>query len=171
MVTFIEKNKNNIDLIGKIYKSIFKNNINDASIVLLHYPLKNSRTHYFSCYNICNRFLFHEDLLFCDFNRKKLFSGITLLTGDIQFNKAITKSLKELLNDNKIAILQVPHHGSKTNWSSLCKNKIESNIYIISFGLGNKYKHPNQVVVDYLLKNNKEFFCVTQNEKFAYFII
>lgn len=69
-----------------------------------------------------------------------------------------------------VSVLQVPHHDSKANWKALRKCKIKSKIYLIPFGYGNRYRHPNINEIYDLIFNKEEFYCVTKNQGFFYYI-
>ena len=59
-------------------------------------------------------------------------------------------------NLEKITILKVGHHGSKTSSSKEFINKINPKYSIISVGKNNKYGHPNKEVLDNL--NNSKIY-------------
>lgn len=66
-------------------------------------------------------------------------------------------------------MFQIPHHGSIHNWY-IIKDEIISEIYIISFGYGNKHKHPSIGTINDLLMSHKKIYCATQKERFKYYI-
>lgn len=76
----------------------------------------------------------------------------------------------DALNHNDNFILQVPHHGSWDNWETIIRNNITAKVYVIPFGYGNKPRHPNAKTIDDMMKNDKEFYCVTQSDNFIYYI-
>lgn len=67
-----------------------------------------------------------------------------LLMGDA------SKKIESKLNIFDINILKVGHHGSKTSSDKEFIDKLKPKIALISVGLKNKYKHPNQIVLDNL---------------------
>ncbi len=69
-----------------------------------------------------------------------------LLTGDIE--KDIEKQLIDSNLDSDI--LKIPHHGSKTSTSYNFLQAVNPEIAIILVGEDNRYKHPNQEVLDRL---------------------
>ncbi|MBU4030679.1 MBL fold metallo-hydrolase [Patescibacteria group bacterium] len=73
-----------------------------------------------------------------------------LLTGDIE--KKIENILIERNTNLESDILKVPHHGSKTSSSYNFIKAVNPKISVISVGENNRYKHPNQEVLD-ILKN------------------
>lgn len=174
MEEFIEQNRKNIDLIAKAYKEVFgeENELNNTSIVLLHYPAEEKN--YLSYCNFNNfvhrRFLCYEHRICCCCMQERPSDATTLLTGDIIFNKTIANELLRDIKDRTVSVLQVPHHGSKENWEAFCQHNINSVIYIIPFGYGNKHKHPSKKVINDLIHNNEEFYCATQNQGFVYYI-
>lgn len=159
MQEYLELQKNNIKEIAKAYHQIFGkgNAINDTSIILLHQPNYS-----------------YKDTCLCIYNKTTLInksidincSGKTLLTGDIKFTKPISN---KIVNNDDMFVLQIPHHGSYDNWKTICDN-IHAYIYAISFGYGNRYKHPSSKVIDDLMLNNDEFYCITQNQGLIYYI-
>lgn len=73
-----------------------------------------------------------------------------LLMGDT------SKNIESKLNIFDINILKVGHHGSKTSSDKEFIDKLKPKIALISVGLKNKYKHPNQIVLDNL-KDSKTY--------------
>ena len=73
-----------------------------------------------------------------------------LLMGDA------SKNIESKLNIFNINILKVGHHGSKTSSGKEFIDKLKPKIALISVGLKNKYKHPNQIVLDNL-KDSKTY--------------
>lgn len=73
-----------------------------------------------------------------------------LLMGDA------SKNIESKLNIFDINILKVGHHGSKTSSDKEFIDKLKPKIALISVGLKNKYKHPNQIVLDNL-KDSKTY--------------
>lgn len=71
-----------------------------------------------------------------------------LFTGDIE-NKVENKLISQNLNLES-DILKVPHHGSKTSSSHNFIKMINPQLSVISVGEGNRYKHPNDEVLDRL---------------------
>ena len=69
-----------------------------------------------------------------------------LFTGDLEEEGEIT-----LLNDYpslSVDVLKVGHHGSKTSSSKSFIKSIQPKIALISCGLNNRYRHPNQETLD-----------------------
>ena len=62
----------------------------------------------------------------------------------------VEEDLIKKYNLNKIDVLKVGHHGSKTSSSKEFIDKIEPKYSIISVGKNNKYGHPNQEVLNVL---------------------
>lgn len=174
MNEFISKNEHNITKIADAYKNVFGagNKLNNTSTVLLHRPLtRPSKLAFCSC-GIRN---FPHGYHFCKYAPLKCKSEIycnceTLLTGDAQFNKSMAAKLEKACSDKTIDVLQVPHHGSKTNWNSMRQNNINGIINVIPFGLGNKYGHPNSNVINNMIDCDKLVTCVTQWKGFDYYI-
>lgn len=74
-----------------------------------------------------------------------------LFTGDIGKNAIVNMLKKDFVRENlDVDILKVPHHGSKNSYNAEFY-KLTSPVYsVISYGKGNSYDHPHQVVVDAL---------------------
>lgn len=74
-----------------------------------------------------------------------------LLTGDIG-----KETETKLLNDEKISnilgsnILKVAHHGSKNSSTKPFLDKVSAQYAIVSYGIGNKYGHPNDKIIENL---------------------
>lgn len=68
-----------------------------------------------------------------------------LLTGDTQ-----TGELGDIAQhlDNNIAILQSPHHGSRTGLNQTIVQMIAPKVAMISVGAKNRYGHPNKQTLD-----------------------
>ena len=73
-----------------------------------------------------------------------------LLMGDA------SKNIESKLNIFDINVLKVGHHGSKTSSDKEFIDKLKPKVALISVGLKNKYKHPNQIVLDNL-KDSKTY--------------
>lgn len=158
--------------IQKIYKAVFSSskNLNATSTLLLHFPSERVLFKKFvsSDYKICLADCFEDFNRYCC--RKYLTLGVTLLTGDAEFDENIDKNIKNILNYKNIDVAQIPHHGSKANWQKMQKCNLYVSNYVVPFGLGNRYKHPSSEVVDYLISNNKALYCVNQLNGFYYYL-
>lgn len=150
----------------KIYNEIFKkNNINLTSTVLIHYPVsteywvyENSR-----CY----------EYFWCPQCTKKCGTPITILTGDAMFDKEMLDKIDEVLSERNdtYKIFQVPHHGAKDNWKALKEFRFTFDHYVIPYGLGNGYRHPNSMVVNELsMFKVSAISSITQLNDFIYHI-
>jgi len=172
LVEFIENYKTKaLDEIKKIYKKVLlKLNLNKSkdkfidlnvsSIVMIHYPVVETRNTFFS--NKTNiyydKYYKRKRYLCC---RNECFDileispvNFSLLTGDVKFDNYMLNYVKNLAN-SRIAIMQVPHHGSKDNYQQIKGLFADFDYYVISFGLGNKYNHPNIETIDCILSDNK----------------
>lgn len=154
---------NGIKLLDAIYNRLFKD-LNLTSTVLLHYPTDAHDISYCKC---CNHKYYDIDCC-CEkelcikhcFEYRKSFA--TLLTGDAMLDEDMINIICKHLQSHRLGVLQVPHHGSLKNWKSLSSLKTQSAMYLIPFGYGNRYKHPNQKVVDEIITNHKILRCATQ---------
>lgn len=84
-----------------------------------------------------------------------------LFTGDISQN--IEKNIIADLPDLKVDVLKVAHHGSKFSSSEDFIKIISPTYAIISVGENNHYGHPNQEVMNTLLKNNVIIYQTSQD--------
>ena len=97
----------------------------------------------------------------------------TLLTGDAEFSNQLVKQMilaESGLTKEKIVVLQVPHHGAKENWIKIDGTGIKAEQYVVSFGLGNKYRHPSIRAVNDILGRKEKIGEVNQISSFEYFI-
>ena len=162
-------NKNAFDQIKEIYIDIFGNNLNVTSTVLLHFP----------CFNpTILRLNFREKngnrTYLPDLYRKHYQNNTayTMLTGDAEFDDYMKNQINKYFdfNSSSISILQVPHHGSKTNWKDLKKINVKTDVYVISYGLGNTYHHPGKTVVNDIIDSEKKLISVNQTSYAEYYI-
>lgn len=173
----ISKNKYFLLKLKRAYESVFGqgNALNLTSILLLHFPLYNHAEtlylnkkryedlweywsfRFYPCYTIGEMF-------------NRLSCTATLLIGDAMIDKMITNAILRVLNKKELFLLQVPHHGAMENWQVIDDTKILADVYVIPFGYGNRHKHPSTTTIDDLTKKKREFYCVTQAERFKYFI-
>ncbi len=79
-----------------------------------------------------------------------------LLTGDIDIEVENKLIWRRILN-RKYDILKVSHHGSNTSTGDDFINVINPKISIISVGKNN-YGHPDQLVIDKLIKINSKIY-------------
>lgn len=138
-------NKNKSKL-KKIYEKIGKN-LNESSLVLYSGPMTTIPW---------NRKGYNKLVIGKYFSSKieevktKIKSGCLYL-GDFD----ATKNINEIFSSynkvrNNIGMVQIPHHGSKHNYSENIW-KINNNILaVISAGENNKYGHPDKVVLEHL---------------------
>jgi hypothetical protein len=151
-----------IDEIRNIYRKVFGgNNLNETSLVLLHYPVlygtAPTTAYYPNAYGLSlNKTLNHY------------FYPYTLLTGDILFDASFSETIISQYPTGISGFVQVPHHGSKHNWPSLISCFKTFNCYIVPFGTTNSYGHP-----DASLKGAvppKDYFEVNEYCGFPYWI-
>lgn len=170
------KRPNGIDKIKKIYDTVFKNP-NPTSIILIHQPLSNAP----SIFPVLDSFAYlyldyishcdHDYHCFLDYNHNiHSKRNISLLTGDACFDKKIISLVKDELNNYPVFVAQVPHHGARAEWRKFEKGKLNIKQYVISYGLGNTYNHPNKEAVDGIIHSGEQLISVTQNDCYVYFI-
>lgn len=176
-------NKSALKELKGIYESIFGkgNALNLTSILLVHFPL------YANAVSICpyndglyrfEKFIknnYYYSHCCCDINdyfysRVANNNVVSILTGDAMVDSIISSEINSIKGKRENLILQVPHHGSKDNWDAILNNKIEAKIYVVPFGYGNRHKLPSSYTIDSIIKDNREFFCVNQKDKYLYLI-
>jgi beta-lactamase superfamily II metal-dependent hydrolase len=99
----------------------------------------------------------------------------TLLCGDIKFNQDNLNQIQSKWAMPKyiesVSFFQIPHHGAN-HYIDPTVVRFYQNVrwWIINFGLGNKYRHPRQEIVDLIMnhKNRGDIFCNTQSSDFRY---
>lgn len=168
LIDFILNSKDAIKNIAKCYEAVFgrtnhhklEGGINMSSAVMIHYPL------YYGAYALIHNG--NEDKSDIIIN-----SVVTVLTGDAK-NFTNYPNLDKALKDKRILFFQVPHHGAKDNWESIMKDGIlacDIDYFVVPFGLGNSYGHPNVSTLDYFVKSNKKFYNITQLNSLEYAIL
>lgn len=167
LIQFISKYKNDaLRKIEKIYHdALIKsspitlfNNLNLSSIVMIHYPLietgnaiiTNKEDFYFNKHYEKNRYLYCRNKCI---DIIRTYVSLSLLTGDAEFDNFMVNYVKNLMNE-KSAIMQVPHHGSKKNYKQVSGLFNDFDFYAISFGLGNNYNHPSSITINSILSSN-----------------
>ncbi|MDE7373334.1 MAG: hypothetical protein K2N18_04645, partial [Clostridia bacterium] len=166
----------NIEQIADIYKSVFgrKNphglsgGLNITSAILVHYPIYPETIQKIICSTT-----FKEQSLNWVYTQSYGASTVSVLTGDA-INFAEYPEFINFANGVDIFCLQVPHHGGKKNWDSLKKSRFplyRDTHYVLPFGLGNTYGHPNTSVLEDLDHGKMNYFCVTQYSTFEYEIV
>lgn len=147
----------------KAYLEVFKNSeLNDTSLLLLHYPEINNHFYETRYYPNDNGTIISEGV-------QHYFYPYTLLTGDILFDDNLAKDVINSYPTGVSGIVQVPHHGSKYNWPSLINRFPSFNCYVVNYGTTNKFGHP-----DYLLRTyipSHKFFDNNEFNGFLYQII
>ena len=136
---YIENNKDLKDLKNIFLSVLGKSRQNLTSLLLLHYADQNPQVQ-------------------------------TLLTGDIPFdNNLEMRVLKYLLEEIKL-LLQIPHHGACGEWYKLPATiKSKASDMVISFGLGNRHKHPSAKCIDDIVFKypKSKLNCVFQSNDFS----
>ncbi|PHC09930.1 hypothetical protein COE99_09485 [Bacillus toyonensis] len=98
-----------------------------------------------------------------------------MLFGDIN----VKQDLNQIINffDHKLhdlSIISVPHHGSKYNWDLNLFEILDTKrhkcpcpaSWVVSCGYGNKYGHPDQIVLKQFMPNGKNQLFIN-NEMYA----
>ena len=98
-------------------------------------------------------------------------STACLYTGDAVLNSKRCNSISgyiRRIKDN-IGILQIPHHGSKSNFSvdnfeNAFKLELDDIFCFASYGINNRYRHPSSKVVTDLMLHGAERYGVTEEK-------
>lgn len=78
---------------------------------------------------------------------------------------ASIKSEESILNDydiDKVNLLKVGHHGSRTSTSEAFIKKIKPDVALISAGVNNKFNHPHQEIIDRLKKYQVQYYLTSK---------
>lgn len=147
---YINKNPNKaLKELTKIYKDYIKD-LNISSTIMIHWPS-------YECFET------------------------SVLTGDAYFDKEIERKILDNISCygycfnnccyRPITYFQVPHHGAEKNFSSISDSFIRKiNNFYISFGFGNKYRHPgcNAIYKICSQRASKIHFAYNSDEPFFY---
>lgn len=95
-------------------------------------------------------------------------SSAALYLGDTDLNQdGLLTELRLQLDQlsHNIGMIQLPHHGSKRNFSRELSKFCEQSkvcLYFASFGTDNRFGHPSSSVVEQVVLNNGKFVGVTE---------
>ena len=96
-----------------------------------------------------------------DVNNQSLVLKMYYNNKSVLFTGDIGKDIEErLVHDNSVNnklhadILKVAHHGSKNSNTDLFLDKVAPSYAIVSYGIGNRYGHPNEKVIEKLDQRN-----------------
>ncbi len=161
---------------GKLCKDIYdkvEGKINQSSLVLCHYPSDSDAFVSWDNGEYCRR----RYCCKCYCHKCVLAKGrvATLLTGDINLDKLskknrFTKYINKVLP--QIGFFQMPHHGSSHNMSENTIDSLPLNYtnMICSYGIGNKYRHPDPYLLHQLERLCNSIIHVNNNEDYFYTI-
>jgi competence protein ComEC len=82
--------------------------------------------------------------------------SLALFSGDLEKAEAERLASEETLP--KVSLLKVPHHGSKNSLAKEFYKALSPKIAVISVGKNNRYGHPHQEVLNYLVSQNITIF-------------
>lgn len=159
----------NVGKLVEIYKTVFGKYLNDTSIVMKHYFAEKTYGYHPA---ECKSFLFAKYYFPIEYYMafEKRNKNLSVLTGDAEFDNYLRERIFNNFSD--ISVLQLPHHGAKSNWNKMQLPQGANCSLVASFGLGNEYKHPNSKVVNEILSNyDCELISVTQAERYEYLIV
>lgn len=146
--------------IVRIYKETLTKDLNLTSSCLVHYPCTAN-----------NVLIMPNGESISQYDMIASQPIATLLTGDASYDEEVIKLLNDILRDKSQSILQVPHHGAESNNKLIdYLNSFEN--FIISYGLGNKYHHPQKnTVYKILIEQKNRLFLATEAASFRYAIL
>lgn len=136
---------------------------------VLRSKVKNKYNKIDSSLNNTSMLMFSSPVAICECNDEETLPSC-LYTGDIQLSKEITMLINKRISLYSIGTLQVPHHGSKENWvyfnnstNGKINNLANDTRCFCSHGLHNRFKHPNQLVLDDFKTAGKFLYGVNEN--------
>lgn len=94
--------------------------------------------------------------------QKLKYKNISMLfTGDLEVDgiQLLTQIYQEYLKSD---ILKVSHHGAKNGTNQKLLKAVQPKYAIISAGVNNRYNHPHPNTIDFLEKNNIQYFDTIQ---------
>lgn len=147
-----------------VYSNAFGGNKNITSTILIHYPKMNSSGMMIGTYeDVYSRWSLSESF--------RADGNITVLTGDAEFNRDMVKVVDLFLKGRQGGLLQVPHHGSYSNWKMLKNIPNKFSAFIIPVG-HNGYGHPDEKISDdiYRIKCKPYINCATEVKGIYYYI-
>jgi len=162
---FIKDGKINVEFFKRefkklirFYKGKFKGYSNENSLSVASIPvdkyyifLKNSE------FTKCFKLRYRNP-------NNKIFGCMYFGDSNLKNNKLLNKIQKTNGITGLISTIQIPHHGSEKSFNcDIFKIFMKHHVAVISFGLGNEYKHPSKEVSDRIIKEKKRLFTVTQN--------
>lgn len=152
----------------EVYEKNISSDLNRTSTVVSHEPV--------SCKSYLHanerpNYSFNSLLSIYDKYEHPWFRTATLLTGDIDFseNTHLINYIQKYTK-NYFGIMSVPHHGAYNNWISSDWKELNPNYYIISYGLTNRYRHPDMRVIEEINNTHKMLRLVNENNNFEYSI-
>ncbi|WP_338819295.1 hypothetical protein MTCOM_06950 [Moorella thermoacetica] len=167
----IRENRKKLKGLQQCYRKCIVGDINLTSLILYHEPLDCSFSsmriyskYYIPGNNVTDQLL----LMNCENNSCEymLAAAIShnlpygqMLTGDLNFAYKYEEFRCKMHDKIEKAIIWlVPHHGSKNSWNSaLLRDANHCKLWVVSAGLGNRYKHPHRAVIEDILSKGKAF--------------
>ena len=146
--------------INKAYKEVFGNS--NASSLCLYSGLDDARLQIPLCIYSTDRYWL----------RNSISTEACLYTGDSELrNLTKLNCIDRLLGTLKmrIGLVQIPHHGSIENTDTgIFDLFLDSMIvFFMSYGIGNKYGHPSQYLIDMLRTRCNRIVEVTQEKRYV----
>ena len=90
-----------------------------------------------------------------------------LYTGDIKLDGEVINLIQTATEQYTLGTFQIPHHGSSKSWSSSifdtnCIRRCTQ--FFLSYGINNRYRHPNHKTLLEFGKNARVPYCVNENK-------
>jgi glyoxylase-like metal-dependent hydrolase (beta-lactamase superfamily II) len=109
----------------------------------------------------------------CRSDRSDAFCPAFLFTGDLPVNELWASfAWKFGLQSSKHPVVpfvyQVPHHGSRENWSEAQRDTLDQAVFVIGARTVNHYGHPHPEVLRSLAEENRPTFWVTENRGYRH---
>lgn len=164
--------KNAKTALAKAYNNTFGsgNPLNETSIVLMHYPVLQHKllmvdTYSYFVTNRNKRYIVSSDGAIGD---------ATLLTGDAVIDSVMQLKLVKNYGNLPRGILQVPHHGSWSNYTGGVSSNIPISLWknftlqLIPYGIGNKHNLPSRSTLTFIRNAGSTMLHATQNDGVIY---
>lgn len=179
----ILQNKTQFKILKNAYKSINKD-LNYTSLSVYHGPIDDiyQINLKYNDRNIFDWCTLHKLFMECCDKYYDKLKSATLLLGDsmLLYNESKKNTVEnspayELIkhfSDNKddnipylnnMLMCTAPHHGSDRSWDGKLLHYTDSDIWIITAGIKNKYKHPDAKVINDIILSNK--ICLRVDER------
>jgi len=174
LINAIVDNKDVLHCIKDVYKKHISPEMNNTSLVALHYPDIPYRVEYtigtFAENNPMPCCCLFPDCHFCmPYYSHKGSDFVTLLSGDINFNNDLD-GIKLRFGDDRLsktAVALVPHHGAVKSWSEEAFGIISNQFvrWVVSSGVDSRFGHPHNEVITSLMRQHARLLWCNKHQK------